>query len=106
MLFGVDDMHTVVRVMNLTDRQYELHQDQLLGTTFKVEVCGPVSSMLEVGADPVTSPVQGMAIWQVSMADAEHVQCLIENLPAQLTGEQCELATQFIRKNAGVFSRF
>jgi len=41
-LFGADDLHTVVRVLNLTDGPFELRQDQLLGTTSQVEVYDPV----------------------------------------------------------------
>jgi len=39
------------------------------------------------------------------VTDVEHVKCLIHDLPEELTAEQGEQATQFICKNAGMFSR-
>jgi len=37
-LFGAKDFRTVMRVLNLTDRPYELKPDQLLGTALQVEI--------------------------------------------------------------------
>jgi len=37
-LFGAEDFRTVMRVLNLTDRPYELKPDQFLGTASQVEI--------------------------------------------------------------------
>jgi len=46
-----------------------------------------------------------MAAQRVEEMDVGHVQCLIDDLPTDLTIEQREQAIQFIFGNAGVFSK-
>jgi len=46
-----------------------------------------------------------MAARRVEETDDKHVQCMIDDLPTDLTVEQHEQAIRFIFGNAGVFSK-
>jgi len=50
MLYSV---HTVEPVVNLMDRPFDLHQDQLHGQAYRVEVCRPVPSLLGMEQAPL-----------------------------------------------------
>jgi len=90
-LFGAEDFCTVMRVLNLTDRLYELKPDQFLGTASQVEITDFKSSL--VGG---SGPSSGMAAQRVEETEGTHVQCMIDDLPTDLTVEQREQAICFI----------
>jgi len=99
-LFGAEDFCTVMRVLNLTDRPYELKPDQFLGTALQVEIADFKSSF-----GGRSGPSSDMAARRVEETDGTHVQCMIDDLPTDLTVEQREQAIHFIFTNAGVFSQ-
>jgi len=51
-LFEADALNTVIRVVNLSDQSYKLHQDQLFSEAVQVEVCGCDSSQARVVERP------------------------------------------------------
>jgi len=77
-----------------------LRADQFLGTASQVEIADVQSSF--GGGD---GPDSDMAARRVEETDSTHVQCMIDDLPTDLTVEQREQAIRFIFNNAGVFSR-
>jgi len=99
-LFGAEDYCTVMRVLNPTDRPYELRSDQFLGTASQVEIAD-VQSSFGGGVGPDSN----MAARRVEETDSTHVQCMIDDLPTDLTVEQREQAIRFIFNNAIIFSR-
>jgi len=78
-LFGAEDFRTVMRVLNLTDRPYELKLDQFLGTASQVEVFD-----FESPFGGGNGPSSYMAARRVEELDVGHVQCLIDELPTDL----------------------
>jgi len=90
-LFGAEDYCTVMRVLNLTDRPYKLKMDQFLGTTSQVEIVDVQSSFGDGNG-----PESNMAARRVEETDSTHVQCMIDDLPTDLTVEQRERAIRFI----------
>ena len=83
-LFGVEDAHTVVRVLNLTDKPYKLKPNQFLGTASPVK--GPGCKFTSRGGNCSST--------------------MIDNLRVDFTTEQRELAVRFVRDNEGGSSRF
>jgi len=99
-LFGAEDFCTVMWVLNLTDRPYELKSDQFLGTASQVEITDFKSP-----SGGGSGPSLNVAAQPIEETDGAHVQCMIDDLPTDMTVEQREQTIRFLFGNACVFSK-
>ena len=85
-LLAGDTANSYIRVLNYSPRACILHEGKLLGTAEMV------------GKESIET------VEFSSASGFEHVQGLVDDLPDELSAEQKEKATQFIRAHADVFS--
>jgi len=123
-LFSGEALQSVMRVINLSDKPYNLRKNEQLGEATQAEIwtSGFDTATMTVPsrnagladrAGPDAGPSQNVSggadsvhtIDQESNDVCAHVQCLVNNLPFKLTDHQREEAVQFIRVNAAVFSK-
>jgi len=91
-------LQSAIRVINMGNKSYELKAGQFVGNAVPVEVT-ETSVENDVGSRcTVTSADATMGI-------PEHVTCLLESLPSDLSSAEREAVASFIRVNADVFSK-
>ena len=112
-LVGGDALHSTVRVINLNDRAFRVHKDDPLGEAHQVgdsNIIPVADARLGPGSMAVTTPnhddvetcSEGLG---VGSHLPEHMQCLIDTLPPDLTDVQRDEVERFLALNADVFSR-
>ena len=113
------ELQSAIRVINLTDRDYNFKQGQLLAEAEEA-ISGRETANrnipLNCSGDPTDQEFDSHRNIPINCSgvsekpsncnnDAEHVQCVIDNLPSHLRPEEHIAAEQFIRHHADVFSR-
>jgi len=105
-LFTAEDCQSIVQVINLTGEPYRVRREQFFGTASRVEV-------FELGAQNTKSG-NGLKVNSVRQrtpsegterSGTEHIQCLFDGLPEELSQEQRERAVEFLMRNGEVFSK-
>jgi len=106
-LVSEEALNTSIRVINVTDQEYTIYCDDELGKACQATVTlETVEERPEQEAKTAASAgeakAQCMAISEET--DGSHLDCLLNQLGDNLSAQQKETVTQFIRKNADVFS--
>ena len=103
-------LETSLRVMNLSDRDRHISRGVWIGDAEAVAICADLqrevrSAKQGTDEDRMTEQLSGAGVLTQQFPSADHVQCVIDKLPEQLTKEQKLAAADCIRQNADVFSR-
>ena len=112
-LMNNSSTEAVVRAINYSETVHRLHAEQFLGTAEPAEECTeesgaesdtssrrPVAPSIHDTTAPVT--IAGESDLEIF---PEHVRCLVNSLPEDLTEEQLEVAKRFIYENESIFSK-
>jgi len=81
-----------------------------IGDAEAVTICADLRSEVSgakqgTDKDRMTEQLSDAEVLTQQFPSADHVQCVIDKLPEQLTEEQKLAAADFIRQNADIFSR-
>ena len=104
---------STIQVMNVSEEDFVLHRGEFIGEAEQVTVvdnegealkpAGGEKVFSEAAATPTGRPVEEPDLGEG--CDDEHIQVVIENLPAELDLDQRTTAKTFIRDRAGLFSK-
>ena len=113
-LFGNENNVKVARILNHTGSPLELSQGDFVGVADPVSVFQPPKPALgHRGNGPATNRDREWRMpfphishqWREAKDQQEHVQCLVDGLPKDLTKRQHQLAEGFIRSRVHSFSK-
>jgi len=105
-LFEAKAFQSIVQVLNLTEEVYHVRKGQFFGTAKRVEVfeLGPQSTKLGKGLN-VKTVKQTLLSEDAEKPGVEHIECLFNELPKELSEKDKVRAKEFLTSNANVFSR-
>ena len=110
-LLADESIHSTVRVVNVTDVPHRIHKGTFIGKAEAVEVCVALEAIpARVGTVTCESSHgvgDGSAHAEEVNTDglSSHIQSMIDNFPPKLNEEQRQQATEFVLKNADLFSK-
>ncbi len=95
MLIAAQDIHTALPLVNLSDSSCIIQAGELLGIAERVDVCD----------DSTNSATSHCRQFSRRTSNVDHVQCVIDALPASLSAVERRRATNLIVDHADLFSR-
>jgi len=105
-LFEAKTFQSIVQVINLTEEIYHVRKEQFFGTAERVEVfeLGPQRTKSGKGLN-VKTVRQTSFSEDAEKQGVEHIECLFNELPKELSEKEKARAQEFLTSNADVFSR-
>jgi len=103
-LVSGDTPSTIVRVINMSDKAYNINYDAELGTACQASITSEMDMSADIKTHIVSSPVGNHSMSITTRVDTSHVDCVTSQGGENLSAEQKATVGEIVRKNADVFS--